>query len=28
LFVLARRAAKTQEKPEFLWQRDVKQAAG
>lgn len=28
LFVLARRAAKTQGEPEFLWQRDVKKAAG
>jgi cob(I)alamin adenosyltransferase len=27
LFVLARWAAKTQEEPEFLWQRDVKKAA-
>lgn len=28
LFVLARWAAKTQGEPEFLWQRDVKKAAG
>jgi hypothetical protein len=28
LFVLARWAAKTQGEPEFLWERDVKKAAG
>jgi cob(I)alamin adenosyltransferase len=28
LFVLVRGAAKTQGEPEFLWQRDVKKAAG